>query len=51
MRETSPGVCANDDPHRGHLLGPGSAEEIAAQPESYHAVLEEIRHGIVLGPV
>ena len=41
-------AMAGGPPHKGHLLSPGSATEIAADPDRYRAVLEEIGRGIVL---
>ena len=41
-------ALAGGPPHRGSLLGPGSAEDALAEPESYSKVVEEIGRGIWL---
>ncbi len=39
-------ALAGGPPHRGTLLEPVSREEVLADPEGYHAVLEELARGI-----
>lgn len=39
-------AMAGGPPHKGSLLEPGTAEAIAAEPEKYRAVVEEICRGI-----
>jgi len=41
-------ALAGGPPHRGSLLGPGSAEDVLAEPEFYSKVVEEIGRGIWL---
>ncbi len=39
-------AMAGGPPHKGRLLEPGSAEEIAASPDAYARVVDEIRRAI-----
>jgi hypothetical protein len=41
-------ALAGGPPHKGRLLAPGTAEEIASQPDRYHAVTSEICRGITM---
>jgi sirohydrochlorin cobaltochelatase len=41
-------AMAGGPPHKGKLLAPGSPDEVAAEPESYRRVTEEICRGIRL---
>jgi sirohydrochlorin cobaltochelatase len=41
-------AMAGGPPHKGALLRPGSAAEIAAQPTSYRAVVDEICRGVTM---
>jgi sirohydrochlorin cobaltochelatase len=39
-------AVAGGPPHKGHLLGPGTAAEITAAPEQYEGVVQEICRGV-----
>jgi len=41
-------AMAGGPPHRGILLEPATAQEVAAAPEAYASVVQEIRRGITL---
>lgn len=41
-------AMAGGPPHKGRWLGPASAAAIAAAPEQYETVVEEVRRGIAL---
>lgn len=41
-------AMAGGPPHKGRLLAPGTAEEIAGQPERYREVVDEICRGIAM---
>jgi hypothetical protein len=41
-------AMAGGPPHKGRLLGPGSADEISAMPGDYLDVIEELGRGITL---
>src|SRR6185295_7233648 len=41
-------AMAGGPPHRGTLLAPATAEEVRAEPDKYHRVVDEICRGISL---